>query len=216
MFGRVFPWSGSKSEHNRRRDNVNISSDRVVLREKKNSDIPDDYKWRSDPELAELDATRPLRLSYKDFERLSKDEMSHPSPRSKRLSVDTTEGQHIGNVMFYDIDLRSGQAELGIMIGEKDYWSKGFGTETVGLLLDHMFGEYPFNRVYLHTLSWNYRAQKSFHKAGFSDVAPVRRSGRDFIKMEIWRHEWDAMRSREARNQSSNDVSSSVNSNSPP
>ena len=215
MFGRVFPWSGGRSELDRRRDNVNICGDRVVMREKKKSDIPDDYRWRSDPELAELDATRPLRLNYKDFERLSKDELAHPQTRSKRLSVDTLEGQHIGNVMFYDIDLRSGQAELGIMIGEKEYWSRGFGTETVGLLLDHMFEEYPFNRVYLHTLAWNHRAQKSFHKAGFRDLAPVRKSGRDFIKMEIWRHEWDALRAAEARSQSSNDISSSVNSNSP-
>ena len=215
MLGRVFQWSGSRSEPSTRRNNVSISSDRVVLREKKKSDIPDDYRWRSDPELAELDATRPLRLSYKDFERLSKDELSHPSSRSKRLSVDTLDGEHIGNVMFYDIDLRSGQAELGIMIGEKEYWSRGYGTETVNLLLDHMFEEYPFNRVYLHTLDWNYRAQKSFHKSGFRDVVPVRRSGRDFIKMEIWRHEWEAMRTIEARNQSSNDISSSVNSNSP-
>ena len=194
MLGRVFQWSGRKSEQASRRDNVIIRSDRVVLREKKKSDIPDDYKWRSDPELAELDATRPLSISYKDFERLSGDEISYPSSRSKRLSVDTLDGQHIGNVMFYDIDLRSGQAELGIMIGEKDYWSRGYGTETVGLLLDHMFEEYPFNRVYLHTLVWNHRAQKSFHRAGFRDIAPVRKSGRDFIKMEIWRHEWEAMR----------------------
>ena len=215
MLGRVFPWSGKRSEPTRRRNNVNIGSDRVVLREKKKSDIPDDYRWRSDPELAELDATRPLSLSYKDFERLSKDELSHPNSRSKRLSVDTLDGQHIGNVMFYDIDLRSGQAELGIMIGEKEYWSRGYGTETVNLLLDHMFEEYPFNRVYLHTLVWNHRAQKSFHKSGFRDIAPIRKSGRDFIKMEIWRHEWEAMRALEARNHSSNDINSSVNSNSP-
>ena len=215
MLGRVFQWSGRKSEQANRRDNVSISSDRVVLREKKKSDISDDYRWRSDPELAELDATRPLSISYKDFERLSKDEMSYPSSRSKRLSVDTLDGQHIGNVMFYDIDLRSGQAELGIMIGEKDYWSRGYGTETVDLLLDHMFEEYPFNRVYLHTLVWNYRAQKSFHKVGFRDIAPVRKSGRDFIKMEIWRHEWEAMRTLQARNHNSNDISSSVNSSAP-
>ena len=125
MFGRVFPWSGGRSELDRRRDNVNLCGDRVVMREKKKSDIPDDYRWRSDPELAELDATRPLRLNYKDFERLSKDELAHPHSRSKRLSVDTLEGQHIGNVMFYDIDLRSGQAELGIMIGEKRILEQG-------------------------------------------------------------------------------------------
>jgi RimJ/RimL family protein N-acetyltransferase len=166
----------------------------VILREKQVTDIADDYEWRTDPELAKLDATRPLQMSYSDFERYSVEELNYPATRSKRLAVDTTCGLHIGNVMFYDIDLRSGEAELGIMIGEKDYWSQGYGTETVGLLLDHMFQEYPFNRVYLHTLSWNHRAQKSFQKSGFKEVKPVRRGGLDFIQMEIWRHEWDTMR----------------------
>ncbi len=215
MLGRVLQWPGRKSDRNSGRKDVNIKSDRIVLREKKKSDIPDDYRWRSDIELAELDASSPLNISYKHFERLSKNEKSYPDSRSKRLSVDTLDGQHIGNVMFYDIDLRSGEAELGIMIGEKAYWSKGFGTETVDLLLDHMFEEYPFNRVYLHTLTWNHRAQKSFRKSGFKAIGPIRKNGHDFIKMEIWRHEWELKRATEARSHNSNDMSSSVKSNSP-
>ena len=194
LFRRVLPWSGRESKGTEGREPVFVKGERVVLREKQVTDIADDYQWRTDPELAKLDATRPLQMSYGDFERYSVEELNYPATRSKRLAVDTVCGAHIGNVMFYDIDLRSGEAELGIMIGDKDYWSQGYGTETVGLLLDHMFQEYPFDRVYLHTLSWNHRAQKSFHKSGFKDVKPVRRSGLDFIQMEIWRHEWDAMR----------------------
>ena len=198
MFRKVLPWSGRESNPGNGRDPVFVEGERVVLREKQVSDIADDYQWRTDPELAELDATRPLQMNFSDFERYSIEELNYPASRSKRLAVDTVCGSHIGNVMFYDIDLRTGEAELGIMIGDKDYWSQGYGTETVGLLLDHMFQEYPFNRVYLHTLSWNYRAQKSFHKSGFKDVKPVRRGGLDFIQMEIWRHEWDAIRAATA------------------
>ena len=195
MFRRVLPWSGRESNASDARDSVFVEGERVVLREKQVTDIADDYQWRTDPELAELDATRPLQMSFSDFERYSIEELNYPATRSKRLAVDTLcGGAHIGNVMFYDIDLRTGEAELGIMIGDKEYWSQGYGTETVGLLLDHMFQEYPFNRVYLHTLSWNHRAQKSFHKSGFREVKPVRRGRLDFIQMEIWRHEWDSMR----------------------
>ena len=194
MFRKVFPWSSGEPGSTEGRDAVDIRGDRVVLREKAVTDIADDYEWRTDAELAELDATRPLHMSFSDFERYSVEELTYPAVRSRRLAVDTVDGLHIGNVMFYDIDLRSGEAELGIMIGNKDYWSQGFGTETVGLLLDHMFGEYPLNRVYLHTLAWNFRAQKSFHKGGFKDVKPVRRGGLDFIQMEIWRHEWERLR----------------------
>ena len=171
-----------------------MRGDRVLLREKSPADIADDYRWRTDSELSQLDAGSPFRMSFDAFERHSMDELNYPATRSKRLSVDTAEGVHIGNVMFYDIDMRTRQAELGIMIGDRDYWSRGYGTETVDLLLDHMFGEYQFDRVYLHTLTWNRRAQKSFHKSGFKNVKAVRKGPYDFILMEIWREDWAKMR----------------------
>ena len=215
MFKKAFPWSRRNPEDESEREGVLILGPRIVLREKKIEDAKDDYGWRIDSELAELDATRPLNMSYEDFARYSKEELSLPGIRSKRLAVDTVEGRHIGNCMFYDIDLRSGEAELGIMIGDKAYWSQGFGTETVDLLLDHMFTAYPFKRVYLHTLTWNKRAQKSFRKSGFRDLREVRRSGLDFLNMEVWRHEWEQMRNLSDDDQTSNDISSSENSNSP-
>ncbi|MDP6072281.1 MAG: GNAT family N-acetyltransferase [SAR202 cluster bacterium] len=215
MFKKGFPWS-RRSAETAERDNVLLQGERIVLREKSLADIEDDYGWRTDPELAELDATRPLNMSYDDFYRYSRDEINLPGIRSKRLSVDDIDGEHIGNCMFYDIDMRAGEAELGIMIGDKDYWSQGFGTETVDLLLDHMFLAYSFKRVYLHTLTWNHRAQKSFRKSGFKDLKEVRRSGLNFLNMEIWRHEWERMRGAEMEDdQTSNDISSSENSNSP-
>ena len=196
MFKKVFPWSRESRRVEAERADVFVAGERVVLREKSVTDISDDYKWRTDAELAELDATRPLNMSLRQFEKYAVQEMQYPDTRSKRLSVDTACGVHIGNVMFYDIDLRSKRAELGIMIGDKDYWGQGYGTETVGLLLDHMFGAYPFDRIYLHTLTWNHRAQKSFQKSGFKEVRPVRKGGYDFIQMEIYRREWEALRAQ--------------------
>ena len=164
---------------------------KVVLRYKVMSDAEDDYAWRTDEELAKLDATRPLRMSFKDYLRYTRDEINHPSPRSRRFAIDTHEGKHIGNCMFYDIDLRQGQAELGIMIGDREYWSRGYGTDTVNSLLRHIFTTTGIDRVYLHTLVWNQRARTSFAKSGFREIRPVRRNGHDFIFMEVWRTEWE-------------------------
>ncbi len=214
MFKKAFPWSRKISDHPER-DRVSLRGARIVVREKDMSDISDDYAWRTDAELAELDATRPLGMSYDDFYRYSKEDLTLPSMRSKRLAIDTTEGKHIGNCMFYDIDLRDGEAEVGIMIGDKDYWSQGYGTEAMGLLLDHMFTAYPFNRVYLHTLTWNKRAMHSFRKSGLRELRQVRRSGNDFNQMEIFRHEWEALRREEAEDQTSMDISSSEKTSSP-
>ena len=102
----------------------------------------------------------------------------------------TKEGKHIGNIMYYDIDLRRKEAELGIMIGDREYWGKGYGTDSVDSLVDHIFTTTQITRVYLHTLEWNERARKSFAKSGFKELKNVRRSGMDFVLMEIWRSDW--------------------------
>ena len=182
-----FPWSGKRPEQ---AEKVFVEGEKVNLREKRIEDAPEDYAWRVDEELARLDATRPLRMSYADFQRFSQEEMGYPSPRSKRLAIDTHDGTHIGNIMYYDIDLRRKESELGIMIGDRDYWGKGYGTDSVDSLLGHIFVNTEITRVYLHTLEWNERARKSFAKSGFKEVKKVRRSGMDFVLMEIWRSDW--------------------------
>lgn len=187
MFKKGFPWS--KNEQNEL-PNVDIVGEVIRIREKRIDDIPDEYSWRVDDELSRLDATRPLTMSYDDFFRYTKEEMQFSSYRSKRLAVDTLDGVHIGNVMYYDLNMRNREAELGIMIGDKGYWGKGYGTDIVKTLLTHLFLDIELDRVYLHTLAWNYRAQASFEKAGFKKVRPVRRGGQEFLLMEVVGTEW--------------------------
>ena len=169
-----------------------IRGDLAVIREKRIEDAPDDYSWRVDDELARLDATRPIRMSFEDFLRYSRDELVYTSSTSKRLAIDTHDGKHIGNCMYYDLDSVKMQAELGIVIGDRDYWSNAYGYDAVTTLLDHCFNEKMLERVYLHTLEWNKRAQRCFEKCGFTQVRPVRRMSHDFILMEVFREDWFA------------------------
>ena len=199
-----FPWSGKRPEQ-AEAEKLLVKGEKVVLREKRIEDAPEDYAWRVDEELARLDATRPLRMSYADFQKYSQEEMGYPSPRSKRLAIDTGDGKHIGNIMFYDIDLRRKEAELGIMIGDREYWGKGYGTDAVNSLVEHIFTTTQLTRVYLHTLEWNDRARSSFTKSGFNEVKKVRRSGMDFILMEIWRSDWLEPSSEGSRNEGGED-----------
>jgi len=188
LFRRAFPWS---RDENKELPLVNEEGEKVRIREKRVEDIRNEYSWRVDPELSRLDATRPMTMSYEDFFRYSKEEMQFLNYRSKRLAVETLGGVHIGNIMYYDLNMQNSQAELGIMIGDKDYWSSGYGTDTVNTLLRHLFTTLELDRVYLHTLSWNYRAQASFAKSGFKLVRNVKRGGQDFILMEVLRSDWE-------------------------
>ena len=190
---KAFPWLGKKEEvpENGR---VVLRGRKVVLREKRLDDAPEDYAWQTDEELARLDATRPIRMSYDEFFRFTKDELIYANASAQRLAIDTPDGRHIGNCMCYDINLRRGEAELGIMIGDREYWSKGFGTDSVETLLSHVFSTTPVKRVYLHTLDWNLRARRAFAKSGFREVKKLRRSGLDFVLMEVLRPEWESHR----------------------
>jgi len=173
-----------------------VRGKKVVLRPKTADDADDDYRWRADPELAELDATAPLRMDFGEFQRHYHDEMRYPTPWVRRYAIDTLEAKHIGNCMAYDMDTVTGEAEVGIMVGDRKYWGKGYGREAMALLVDQMFQIAGMRRLYLHTLEWNARARRAFAGCGFHELRPVRRGGPNFVLMEMTRDEWMAHRSK--------------------
>jgi RimJ/RimL family protein N-acetyltransferase len=159
--------------------------DLVVLREKRLADAENDYRWRTDAELARFDAARPFAASFNDYVALFKDELAYPSPYRRSLAIEDNGGRHIGNVMYYNIDTLRREAEIGITIGEREFWNRGYGADAVRALAQHIFRVTGFRRVYLKTLDWNRRAQRSFEKAGFRSCGRSRRAGNSFVVMEF-------------------------------
>ncbi len=163
---------------------------KIVLRDKRLEDAEQDYIWRSDPELARLDAAYPLTMSFERYLKIFQDQLRYPTPGSHHFSTDTVGGKFIGNCMYYDLDSVNREAELGIVIGDREYWGNAYGYDAVTTLLDYMFAEKKLKRVYLHTLAWNTRAQRCFEKSGFNPLKKVRRLSQDFILMEVLREDW--------------------------
>jgi RimJ/RimL family protein N-acetyltransferase len=160
------------------------------LRGKRLSDASSDYLWQTDPELAALDAVPPQSLSYADYLARYATELRYPSAHRQRFAIETLDGEHIGNCTYYAINYKRGEAELGIMIGNRNYWDRGYGVDAVSSLLEVIFRETGLNRIYLKTLANNTRAQKCFAKCGFTPCGCLRRDGYDFILMEIHRRQW--------------------------
>ena len=171
---------------------VMLQGVRVVLRDKCIEDAEQDYIWRSDHELAKLDAAYPLTMSFERYLKMFQDQLKYPTPGSHHFATETLDGKFIGNCMYYDLDSVNLQAELGIVIGDRDYWSNAYGYDAVTTLLEYCFTEKGLKRVYLHTLEWNHRAQRCFEKCGFVPVRQVRRLSHDFILMEVLRDDWFA------------------------
>lgn len=167
-----------------------ITGEKTILRPKLKSDIKNDYSWRTDSELSELDATIPINLSFEQFERISINDLSKSSPWSEKFSIDNLNKDHIGNCMFYDINRWEKSCEFGIMIGNKSFWNSGYGTDASKNLLFYIFNYTEINEVYLHTLLRNVRAQKSFQKAGFENPKEIKKGRFEFIKMSTKRDLW--------------------------
>ncbi|HJX13091.1 MAG TPA: GNAT family protein [Dehalococcoidales bacterium] len=167
-----------------------ITGSKVRLREKKLSDVRNDYAWQSDPELARLDAAPLLTASFPFYLLDFTDQLRHPVPHRYPLAVETLDGRFIGNCTCYDIDEKKGEAQLGIMIGDRTYWDRGYGADTVTTIVNHVFMNTELRRIYLKTLDWNLRAQRCFAKCGFTACGQLRRNGDDFVLMELTREEW--------------------------
>ena len=170
-------------------DNI-IPGNTVILRGKRLDDAAMDYKWESDPELARLDATTPITMPFTRYRSDYAEELREQYTASCRFAIETKDGKHIGNCAYYNINERHGDTELGIMIGDRDYWDKGYGTDIVSTLLDYIFVNTRLKRVYLKTLALNFRAQKCFRKAGFKPYVRMVKDGHDFLFMEILRSHW--------------------------
>lgn len=108
------------------------------------------------------------------------------------LSDDTP----IGNFSLKGFDWRNRSCEVGIAIGEPDYWGQGYGTEAMQIGLRYAFLELNLHRVELEVLASNERAIHSYEKVGFQREAVKRqalfRDGayQDFVVMGILRDDW--------------------------
>ena len=106
----------------------------------------------------------------------------------------------IGRCALFALDQVNRCAMLGIVIGEKDYWNRGYGRDAVEQLLDYAFNLLNLNSVMLGVFSFNQRGIRSYVKAGFHEIGR-RRETRiigdqkyDLVLMDILAEEFRSRR----------------------
>ncbi|MFC1861334.1 GNAT family N-acetyltransferase [Chloroflexota bacterium] len=166
------------------------NNSKVRIRNKTISDARKDYNWQTDPELTRLDATIVPDISFSQYLSECRFELSCPYSDRKEFAIETLDEKHIGNCVYYDIDWHNGEAQIGIMIGDREYWDNGYGTDAVNVLISRIFSLTKLKRIYLKTLDWNIRAQKCFRKCGFKQYGRMARDGYKFLLMEMSREWW--------------------------
>jgi len=162
---------------------------KVVVCRKSLSDAPNDYAWQTDPDLSYLTATLPLTTPFSAYLMSYIGQLRRQSTKHQ-FAIKTRSGRHIGNCACYDINHRKNEAELGIMIGDRHFWGKGYGSAALIYLVDYVFNHLKLRRVHLKTLENNLRAQHCFLNCGFNIYGNVSIEGQNYILMELCRERW--------------------------
>ena len=161
-------------------------------------------KWSRDSEYMRLQSSWPTRLwSQKQAKEALRDWMEHERPDEMEFVIRTlAEDRPIGSIGLDGIRWSHGDTFVGIGIGEREYWGKGYGTDAMRIMLRYAFMELNLHRVSPNVYEYNPRAIRSYEKAGFTVEGRQRqaldRDGRrwDIIYMGSLREEWKRLNER--------------------
>lgn len=173
-----------------------LRGDHVFLRPAERSDLPTFVRWFADADMSSLLGNRaPFSEAGEELwfsrmlEQQGKDVYGFVMCR-------LDDGTPFGTITLMHIDRDNGSAGVGIAIGDKSMWGKGYGTDAMRALLDFGFGELRLERIWLDVYDFNKRARRSYEKAGFSAEGVQRHAHysegkyQDVVLMSILRHEW--------------------------
>jgi diamine N-acetyltransferase len=170
---------------------------RIRLRGNERSDLPKFVEWLNDPDVRRY-LLISLPISQVTEERWFETMLNRP-PEEQSLAIEikvNDDWRLIGNCGIFDINWRVRSAEVGIFIGDKSCWNKGYGTEVMRLLLHHGFDTLNLNRIFLRVDTENKGGIRAYEKAGFVHEARLCQAnfrqgvyGDDFI-MRLLRSEY--------------------------
>ncbi|MBN1945747.1 MAG: GNAT family N-acetyltransferase [Bradymonadales bacterium] len=167
---------------------------RLVLRPVERDDLPWIRKWTNDPEIRALTGqVEPMNedAALRFLDRIEND----PARIWFMIAVKET-GALIGEAGLLRMFPPWRTTDLTLIIGEREEWSKGYGTETMQLLLEHAFGCLGYHRVSVGVVAFNERALRFYEKMGFQREG-ILRDGYyhdhhfwDFVMMSILEDEY--------------------------
>jgi RimJ/RimL family protein N-acetyltransferase len=181
-----------------------IYGEHIRLRRNERSDIPKFVEWLNDPEVRRyLSVDLPISQANEEqwFENMLKLPANEQPFGIEIREMEPEDGNEhwrlIGNCSFMDINWTVRSAEVGLFIGVKTCWNKGYGTEVMQLLLSLGFDTFNLNRIYLRVDEANKGGIRAYEKAGFVHEGRFRqgtfKNGEysDVLIMSVLRAEWN-------------------------
>jgi ribosomal-protein-alanine N-acetyltransferase len=183
---------------------LRLYGERITLRRPQMSDASKVFSWERDDEVWRYDPHRPFSHTMAEFAPLFERNYVRGNGRQYWFIIEDERHVPIGTITYFNVDHRLGHVEIGLGIGEKTSWGKGYGAEAIRTLIPYLFGKLSFNRIYAETAMANQPARRAFAKAHFIEVGQIydpRSSGEPWVLLELWRRNYYEFNTISARPQ---------------
>ena len=179
---------------NKQDDTIFLKGRRLYLRAVRREDLPLLVKWANDPDIRDLYSRRHFPVDEIEVSEL----IAQLHKRTDRVSlvICLNEGRAIGIIGVHSIDWKNRLGETEIAIGEKEFWSKGYGTEATMVLLHYAFDTLNLRKMHAAIYGFNTASQAYKKKCGYQ-VEGVQRQHvfkngeyHDRILVAVFREDW--------------------------
>jgi RimJ/RimL family protein N-acetyltransferase len=174
-----------------------LKGNKVLLRPMIQNDVTRQHEFNQDIELYGLDSSAPNVSPLASAQAFYESRTAH-NPDVAPFAIEA-DGQYIGYCGLRHLQDRHGNLELGMLIGDRAYWGRGYGRDAIRLLLDFGFRFLGARRIELTTHAKNERAIRCYLACGFVEEGRPRKvvwiegEYTDLVNMSILSDEWQAL-----------------------
>ncbi len=153
-----------------------IRGELTNLRAVERSDAGQLHRWFNDPEVMRFWGLPDATISRAEVERRIEnwidDERGHEHPAC--FIIELLDGTDVGVAILGRYEPAHSAIELSMMIGERERWGEGLGTDALTALVDICFDQWNLHRVSLRVEAFNERACRLYERCGFKLDATLR------------------------------------------
>ena len=139
----------------------------IFIRPINEKDITEDYlSWINDKQVNQYLETRFNQVSIDELSNYVSEILKDENVYFFAICLNVS-NEHIGNIKIGPINKIHKRGEIGLMIGNKNYWGKGYGKQSIDLVCKFAFKELKLNKITAGCYSTNIASKNAFLKNAF-------------------------------------------------
>ena len=175
-----------------------LKGKKTTLRPVRLSDAKKFTEWYSDPDVNKFTSRKKTTI-IKERKLIA---LFKKDKGINSFVIETKGGVAIGHLLFFT-NPQDNNGRIGISIGNKDYWSHGYGGDAMRAILKYGFEKLKLNQIHLAgngVFEYNPRAIRAYEKVGFikegvlRDRVKYKNKYYDIIPMSILKQEWEKIK----------------------